>query len=156
MSHGVCWSTRRLRVSPVVAALLALAAPPRAWSILLSGGGNARTDCYAQLDVDTVTPPESPRQVFCVDGDPGCDHDGLCNDSCTFRVRVCVNLATNRCAPPRTLSSLRVRRDGLPLPASLAEPGCGEFAELSVPVRGPVVHPRPGKLRIGVTARARR
>src|SRR5262245_6562266 len=143
--------------APVVAALLLALAPSRdATGVLLPGGGSKRSDCYSLLDVDSPFPGEQGRQVTCVDGDPSCDHDGLCDGTCRFAVRVCINDdGVGQCRPPATLRSLRVRGDLLPAPASLTGPGCGDFADVVVAVKGPLLRQKVGRRVIVVTARGR-
>src|SRR4029077_6763655 len=142
---------------PSLAALLIVATPSLASATLLPGAGSPRTECYVQLDLDSLARPETRQRAFCVDGDPSCDHDGLCNGSCTFRAPLCVNdLGIPQCTPPPILKRLTVRQDLLPLPDSLSTSNCGEFADVTVPVRGPVIRPRPGKVVFHVTAAAAR
>src|SRR5262249_26973746 len=134
MCRPPCLPPRPIHRLSAVAALSILVSAAFASAMLLPGGGNPRTDCYVELDLDTFIPPESPRRAFCVDGDPSCDHDGLCNGSCTFQARVCVNDPDrDRCTPPPTLRSLKVQRNLLPAPDSLSGAGCGAFADLTVP-----------------------
>ncbi len=110
---------------------------------LIPGGGPQPSDCYLELSVDGVDVPgplvTSGRKLACTDGD-ACDADAACgNDSCTFRVAVCVgqtdpNLA---CTPPTALRRLRVNRklEGA-LPATLDGSACGAFVDVIVPLRG--------------------
>ena len=138
---------------PTLAALLIVATPPLASATLVQGAGSLRTECYVQLDLDSLAPPETRQRAFCVDGDPSCDHDGLCNGSCTFRARLCINdLGIRQCTPPPTSKRLTVRQNLLPLPDPLSASVCGEFADVAVPVRGPVIQPRPGKVVLRVVA----
>ena len=75
----------------LLATVLGLLIPLGAVAALLPGGGPRRTDCFALLDVEGPPPPGAPRKVSCVDGDPHCDADGMCDGTCQFTVRVCVN-----------------------------------------------------------------
>src|SRR5262245_20416868 len=111
------------RLSPaaaVVTGLLMTLAPSRdAAGVLLPGGGSKRSDCLAVLDVDSPFPGEPGRQGPCVDADPSCDHDGLCDGTCRFAVRICINdEGVGQCRPPAALRSVRVRGDLVPVPAS--------------------------------------
>jgi len=147
-----------LRIPLVTAALLlasAFATPAGATRV--QGGGNPRTDCYAELDVDGAA--ASGRVVRCTDGDARCDADGTANDACIFRVAVCVNQDDARptCDPPDALTSVTPRRAAAALEVPpLASSVCGAFVDVEVPVkvrRGGHVR-RPGKLHLPLVARA--
>lgn len=56
------------------------------------GGGSRITDCFAYLDAPVNWPPERPRSVRCVDGDPSCDADATVNGVCRIEVGVCANV----------------------------------------------------------------
>src|SRR4029077_15285166 len=106
---------------PSLAALLIVATPSLASATLLPGAGSPRTECYVQLDLDSLARPETRQRAFCVDGDPSCDPDGLCNGSCPFRARLCVNdLGIPQCTPPPMLKRLTVRQALPPPPDSVA------------------------------------
>jgi plastocyanin len=111
-----------------------------AWAGRVPGGGVSTSDCYLELEVQGVDPPQvsNGRNVACTDGD-ACDADGQCgNDSCTFAVAVCINQADPNlaCTPPSALRRLRVsRRLRAVQPASLAGSACGGFVQLPVAVR---------------------
>jgi hypothetical protein len=155
-------STRALARTAIVASALALCmlATPRAYAIQLPGGGNARTDCYATFEVQGVQAATSTRFVDCIDGDPACDMDGACNDSCRFSVALCLNQGNNRptCippAPPSALTKVQTRRAaaGLQVPP-LDSSACGAFLDIDVPVklrRGGRVK-RPGRVKLPVVA----
>jgi hypothetical protein len=141
---------------------LALAATPAA-AVQVPGGGSARTDCYARFEVD-VPAAVSTREVQCTDGDPACDRDGACNDSCRFGVALCLNQPDNRptCIPPfppAALKSVKLPRrgpaSGLQVPA-LDSSACGAFLDVDVPVKlrkhGKVK--RPGKQKLNVKAKS--
>jgi hypothetical protein len=85
-----------------LALLLAAAAPAAA--LVIGGGGSAATDCLLALSVDANFPPTAPTQVRCVDGDPGCDDDGVVNGVCDLRLRVCANSTFD---PACTLAGLQ-------------------------------------------------
>jgi len=136
-------------------AVLALVVPAAATRI--PGGDDPRTDCYAQLEVDGAA--ASGRVAQCTDGDTRCDADGTANDSCRFRVALCLNQDTARptCVPPGMLRDVRTRRAaaGLAVPP-LDSSACGAFVDVDVPVklrRGGRVR-RPGKVHLPVTARS--
>jgi hypothetical protein len=119
----------------------ALASP--AWAVLVPGGGNVRTDCYAEFEVRGVATATSARMAECTDGDPSCDRDGACNDTCRFDVALCAN-QTNlspSCVPPFPPEGLRrivprglAKRLAMPVPA-LADSACAAFVGVDVPVK---------------------
>ena len=77
-----------VRASVVLAALSATAATARA--TVVAGGGPRSQDCLAVFETPVVLLP-NVRTIRCVDGDPGCDGDGLVNGECKFPVSVCAN-----------------------------------------------------------------
>lgn len=111
----------------------------------IPGGGSRRTDCLFEWFV--VAPPDIAgnglprRRVRCVQGDPACDADpDLLNNSCTFRVALCLNNGDSRlplCAPtavtsfevikPRLGSADPVDQDNLAALVSQAGSGAGGF-----------------------------
>jgi hypothetical protein len=82
---------------------------------LLPGGGPKKSDCYVELSVQNIDSPgpdvQGNRTVRCVEGD-ACDGDGTCgNDSCTFRVAVCIDQQDPnlpQCTPAGSLAKLKV------------------------------------------------
>jgi len=60
-------------------------------AILVGGGGSKRTDCLLALDAPLNHPPDNPRRVRCVDGDPACDADATVNGVCSIDVAACAN-----------------------------------------------------------------
>lgn len=65
----------------------------------IKGGKDETTDCYAELASDVVrlnypffnpAKPKPAKELRCFDGDPGCDLDGVVNNSCTFDVDLCL------------------------------------------------------------------
>jgi hypothetical protein len=154
------WSlARRLKkhglTTAALLAVLALVVPAGATRI--PGGGDPRTECYAELEVDGAA--SVGQLVQCTDGDPRCDADGTANDSCRFRVAVCLNQNADRptCVPPGTLQKVKTRgaASRLEVPP-LDGSTCGAFVDVEVPVkvrRGGRVR-KPGKVRLPVTAYA--
>ncbi len=68
----------------------------------VKGGGDAATDCHLELASEAIrlnSPFYNPndikpaKEIRCFDGDPGCDLDGVANNSCTFDVDVCLRNA---------------------------------------------------------------
>ena len=109
-----------------------------AGAVRLPGGGNPRSDCYLEFDVGGGE--ISTRRVECADGDPSCDLDGACDDSCRFGVSVCVNQddpAVPNCRPPAGLVRASERGSdpvGLRFPA-LASSACGSFVDVDAPIK---------------------
>src|SRR5437773_4040188 len=111
---------RGARVAVYTLSAIALMTMASAWAgTTVPGGGQAKSDCYVVLDASGSGAFTAPSTVTCTDGDPSCDQDGACNDSCTFRVRLCVNQpGLPACVAPLSLDS--VKPGSLPRPASLA------------------------------------
>lgn len=132
------WSlNRRLRKHgllfvSVLAIASMLATPVHAGRV--PGGGNPRSDCYAQFEVAGAT-TASAQQVDCVDG-AACDQDGTCNGSCTFGVAICLNQndGDQRCTAPASLEQVEVRNLTLDVPP-LAGSACGAFVDVKVDLR---------------------
>jgi outer membrane protein assembly factor BamB len=70
----------------------------------VKGGGDAATDCHSELASDAIrlnspffnpteAEPKPAKEIRCFDGDPGCDLDGVANNSCTFDIDVCLRNA---------------------------------------------------------------
>ena len=149
------------RGAPALALLLALAsfvAPQAARAAITGGGGGAKKDCMAVFDAPVNFPATRPRHVFCTDGDPACDSDGLVDGVCSIPVTVCTNSSFDptRCGP-RTLASstvdhaldngdkkfdpdfqaLQQRIDGdIGFPTSTPDQ-CTAPVVMTVPIRGP-------------------
>lgn len=126
----------------------------------VKGGGDAATDCFAELASDAVrlnspyynpSKPKPAKEVRCFDGDPGCDLDGAVNNSCTFDVDLClrnadpslpsctasdvttVTVAGNTTTYPG-LASLQTAANGL-LPATTNT--CTSGQSVTVALKGP-------------------
>lgn len=68
--------------------------------VRFAGGGAARTDCMLVTDVAGAAAVR--RTARCTDGDPACDADGAANGTCTFQVRLCLDVhdeTASRCGP---------------------------------------------------------
>ena len=140
----------------LLATVLGLLIPLGAAAALLPGGGPRRTDCFALLDVESPLPLGGLRKASCVDGDPNCDADSMCDGTCQFTVRLCVNdEGVDGCQPPESLRSVTVGKGLVPVPETLVGSACGAPAAVTVPVRGPLLRQRPGRLAIRVKARGR-
>jgi outer membrane protein assembly factor BamB len=68
----------------------------------VKGGGDAATDCHSELASEAIrlnspfhnpADPKPAKEIRCFDGDPGCDLDGVANNSCTFDIDVCLRNA---------------------------------------------------------------
>jgi len=80
---------------------------------LVSGGGPAKSDCYAEWDVKDVGAKDvkGGKHVSCTDG-TACDADRECNGRCVFQVRQCWNQTDPKlasCDPPSELASLKAK-----------------------------------------------
>jgi len=97
-----------IRIAAALASRVALATG--AFATVIPGGGPETSDCYVVLDVEGNRALKSARVLTCVDGDPSCDLDCLCNDQCLFGLRVCINQpGFAGCTPPSALDRLRLR-----------------------------------------------
>jgi hypothetical protein len=75
-------------VRPLV---LALALAASAWAFT-PGGGSPLTDCLAEFTGTPANRPSTrPRDIRCIDNDPGCDDDPT-TGVCGFQVGVCLNV----------------------------------------------------------------
>jgi hypothetical protein len=142
-----------------VAVAVAAAAGLGSWaSAGLIPGGQTKSDCLVELNVEGIDNPgpnvSVGRFVTCTDGDP-CDTDGMCgNNSCTFRVAVCVNqddpnLPT--CHPPTRLQKpphVSSRLAGA-VPSTFEGSACGPFVDVAVPS-----NKKRGMLRLSANATA--
>src|SRR5216117_3203988 len=144
---------RGARVAVYTLSAIALVTMASAWAgTTVPGGGQAKSDCYVVLDASGSGAFTAPSTVTCTDGDPSCDQDGACNDSCTFRVRLCVNQpGLPACVAPLSLDS--VKPGSLPPPGLIGE-NCGSFVDKTVQVRTRGNRKRPGKLKIKAQGKA--
>src|SRR5438552_6372783 len=149
-----------IRLSLLVAAVLAAIAYAPSAGARVAGGSGTRTDCYSEFDGITAVPNSRPPRVECVDGDP-CDTDGVCgNGFCEFKVRLCVNqvdAAIPICKAPRDgLLRLHVaprRFAGLTDGLDLGKPSCGAVVPVAVATHfGPFGPDRPGRQSLRVLA----
>src|SRR5438093_11334740 len=118
-------AVRAGRVVLVLASIVARAAS----ALFVPGGGNPRSDCYAGFEVET----------------PGCYGPALrgpnrvsgfaAGPACTFRVRLCTDVAVSGCEPA-TVLRFPTNTGDLPIPAVPASGrSCGSPAILTVPAR---------------------
>lgn len=75
----------------VIAAAAWLAGTPAPHAAVYGGGGSVKSDCLLVFDAPVNDPPAKPKKLRCVDGNPGCDTDGVVNGVCSFPVGVCAN-----------------------------------------------------------------
>jgi hypothetical protein len=133
-----------------ISLLLAL---PRSSPAIVSGGGDATTDCLIELD--GVEPDADAGVRACTDCDPACDRDGVRapNGSCTFVLAACVNQRNVEGCAPAVVKKASVKPPGLGIPAPIDLGGsasCG--ASASVVVRTRRGGTRPGRKRLKLTA----
>jgi len=102
---------------------------------LIPGGGDNRSDCYVEFDVQGAT--GTSNHVTCTDGDPACDTDGQCQNICTFSVRLCVNQTNiSGCTPKPFKRPPSVTSRVLRVPSTRgAEAVCGDPANVTLGVR---------------------
>ena len=156
-----------MRTAAALVAMVALATG--AVATVIPGGGPEKSGCYVVLDVAGNRALRTARILECVDGDPNCDLDGLCNDQCEFGLRVCINQpGLADCTPPRALDRLTLRYTPPTVtvrpPAVLQGPVCGDVLDARVAViQRPNVactsavcsgRKRPGRARVTASARA--
>jgi len=118
------------------AALVAVAALGSWVFAGLIPGGETKSDCLVELDVQGIDNAQAGRVATCVDGDP-CDTDGVCgNNACTLRVAVCIdqqdpNLTT--CHAPTRLQKLHVNSKlAGAVPSTKDGSACGSFVDLTI------------------------
>lgn len=148
-------------------------------SLMPSTAGSPKNRCQLEWGVaGTEAQPHRRTQRVCGDGDRVCDIDKSFNNSCTFRIQLCLNVPDPRlgsCQPAKIVRvdvlSPRLAKDPkavsavlsagksaapdqsrLSGPAILMSPPVLDFscgsATLTVPLRGEPGHARPGKVRL--------
>jgi hypothetical protein len=149
----------------VALATLGVAAPSNAGRI--PGGGTAKSDCYAELEVTGIENPSQRVQknkiVLCTDGE-ACD-TGPCGDNrCDMELTLCVNqhdpnLST--CTPPANLDLLKAKSKGkvkinIGLPQALTGSVCGALLDLplDIPLKKNGLPKKFGQAKLNVTAKA--
>ena len=132
----------------VLVSIGVMVAPPTGAGLIPAGTKTA-TDCYGEFDVQGAA---GTNVVTCIDGDPTCDMDGLCQGICMFDVAVCLNQTNIPGCTPAPLKRAVVVV-GAPLSITTttdASPVCGPFSPVTVRLKGKK-RPRPGKLRLRMT-----
>jgi hypothetical protein len=147
------------------AATLGVAAPSDAGRI--PGGGTAKADCYAELEVAGIENPsqlvQQGKVVLCTDGE-ACDTGPCGDDQCDVQVSLCINQTDPNvpsCTPPAGLDGVKVKAQGkvklnVQVPQPLQGPSCGPNLDGTVPVKlDKQQQPKgAGKAKISVTAKA--
>ncbi len=114
----------------------------------ISGGGNARADCY--LVFEGIEATNGANRVECKDGD-SCDADGAANGTCTFTFQACVYETTIAGCTPQPVTRFRGGR-GLTLPPTgLSTKTCAGDSTITVPLRtrrGQQRPSRPKKVKV--------
>jgi len=128
-----------LLAAVLLAILLLALVVRRGAAVLVPGGGSPRSDCLAQFDVDGVTAASSPSAVQCTEGDP-CDHDGCGNNSCRFRVALCLNRSTSSCTAPagglkKVVPKGLLKRLGIAVPDLKSSVCPGAFLDVDVALK---------------------
>jgi hypothetical protein len=117
---------------------------------LVPGGGPAKSDCYAVLNVKGAANPGSTgnqvknnRIITCTDGE-ACDQGACGDNACTFSAALCINQkdSTGTCTAPSSLDSVKVKAKGsvklnVQVPQVLSGSVCGAFVDgtLTVPLK---------------------
>ena len=132
----------------------------------------ARHECL--IAFDGVAAGAGSQRVFCRDGDPRCDVDGVVDGHCTFDVRLCVNVRGVAGCRPRRLKDLTIHlRDRpkissdvddvlTPPPLQGHRTTCGALARMAVPInvrrstRRVRIKPVTREIRVTVRVRGRR
>lgn len=149
----------RRAATPALFLTFAMLVAPSADAAIIGGGGSKTTDCMAVFEAPGAnhpSPPKTPRNVDCVDGDVSCDTDGLRNGECSFTLQVCLNstaLPTCASAAVSTLvvahaedngdpkfdpdfQALQTRVNALGLPSEALDE-CTLTTTIRVPLRAP-------------------
>jgi hypothetical protein len=134
---------------------LAVVAGAGSSTTLVSGGGPAKSDCYAELAAQGITSADvkNNKKISCTDGD-ACDA-GLCGDGiCIVKVDLCWN-QTNvaGCTPPASLDSIKLKKIGFsPLPPAFEGSSCtGSFTDVIVETKKDGT--KPGKTNFKTIAK---
>ena len=136
----------RLRtVSCILALGFALGIAATALAVVVPGGGNKKTDCYAGFEVGAeegaVTQP-TPTSIL-VNGTTS-------GTLCTFDVQLCVNEPVPGCtAAPGGVTGFPVNTGNLATPAGSAR--CGAVTQITLPLKGKK-HNKPAVKKIRVVA----
>ena len=139
---------------------------------IIPGSGKPDENCYAEMAVEDSTgasiDTSSPKatEYSCIDGDP-CDQDGVCgNNSCTFKVGVCINVAgQGGCTAPGTLDSLKVKghvngvkgasgKFNVEVPQLLEGSVCGAFVTVDIPLKENKKGAKSNKAKVKIDAKA--
>ena len=151
-----CGRTRYAVVVAAVGLLLPFSSTPSV-AIEVPGGKNPASDCYARLDVTGAQSASSPSAIECTDGDASCDQDGSANNTCLFKVALCLNRTDSAptCSPPSGgLTKVKpkgiLKRLGLAVPA-LTSSDCGT-ALTNVAVKTKRKGKKAGKKKVSVLA----
>jgi len=122
--------------SRVCLAFLALGvwAPCVASTVIV--GGHSQRDCYVLFELAADVPVFLGDMVSCIDGDPGCDADGVPDGVCEFSIRLCAHVPGILGCKPRRIGQIYVTDPAIPLPPlPLSRERCGEFGLVRVPLR---------------------
>src|SRR5215510_11040632 len=119
-------------MAPALALTLVLLGVP-SFATLIEGEGNPKANCYVEFDVDGgALSGHNGNKVTCTDGDPTCDHDGACDGTCTFRIRLCVNQTNISQCMAATLKKTPHTRNIQGPTTTGTEAKCGDFANVAV------------------------
>ena len=144
-----------MAVAAGVAVVIGLFGAAPAAAGLVPGGGSAKSDCYAAIDVEGVESGnvQKGKKITCTDGDP-CD-TGACGDgSCTLKVAVCINQSgLPGCTPPTGLQQLKVKgKLNVLIPQRLEGAVCTSPVDFAIQTKKK--GKKPGKATFNVLAKA--
>jgi hypothetical protein len=137
----------RRRFAVLAASLLVLGATV-SWADLIPGGGNAKSDCYAELKVLGAQNPGTTgdqvtknKTLLCTDG-AACDQGPAGDNQCTFSAALCINqtdVNVPQCTPPASLDSVKVKAKGavklnVQVPQLLTGSECGSFVDVTLTI----------------------
>jgi hypothetical protein len=138
-------------------------------AVVVPGNGKADSNCYAELDLEgdgfSISFEKKATVASCVDG-TDCDLDGVCNNSCTFGIGVCINVPGQEgCTAPGTLESMKAKGNvtgvkgesgKIVIDASQLLEGsvCGAFVDVVVPLKESKNNVKSNKGKVKLDAKA--
>ena len=121
------------RLVAVLSAFGALVVLAPAASADFAGGKAAKADCYMVYEGFEITSGKNKSE--CTDGDPACDTDGACNDSCTFSVTACTNGTVAGCTAAN-VTSITFKGAVIDTPTlPTSESVCGDASPVTVALK---------------------
>ena len=125
-----------------------------AFAGLIPGGGNKKSDCYLELDIEGIDNPsdrvKNNKTVLCTDGE-ACD-SGPCGDElCNMQIAACINQTDPNlpdCTPPESgLEQVQIKGAfNINLPPVLEDSACGAFIDVEIALKNN--GRKPGKIKL--------